>query len=184
MRLMAIFAVIPGIALAGPLTITGAAPIQNTDGTLIPASGAGSLTGMRVEYGTCSGTAFGTKQGEFTIAMPATSGPSPNLAPGTYCFRAAWKNTFGSESAMSNPVQGTVAAPVPNPGSITVTVPVAFKMRQTIDGFSFVSIGSVPIGTPCDATHSVDGKYLVPRAKVTLTSRFDTMPLIVFAECS
>jgi hypothetical protein len=56
---------------------------------------------------------------------------------------------------------------------------VAYKIRQSVDGIAFVAIGTVPFGTRCIAENPVGDYYRVPRAAVTLASRFDTLPLIV-----
>jgi len=178
-----ILGMLPTLALAGTFSFAVVAPTQNTDGTAIPASGTGAIASHRIEYGSCTGTSFGTKAGEVTLTMPTVSGTSPNVAAGTYCVRAYAKTNQGSESVASNVAQAIVAPSTPNPPTLTVTTPTAFKMRQSVDGYQFVKIGTVPIGTTCDASHSVDGLNVVSRANVTLTSRFDTMPLVVFAKC-
>lgn len=104
-------------AFAAVLTVTWTNATQNTDGTAIPATGPGSIANTRVEYGTCNGTAFGTKVGEVVVAGSATTTPTPNLAPGTYCGRAIHINTYGEESAPSNVATKTINAPVPRPPS-------------------------------------------------------------------
>jgi hypothetical protein len=106
-------------ASATVVNFTVAPPTQNTDDSTIPASGPGSLTGFRVEWGTCAGSAFGTRIAD--IVMPAVTG-SADLAPGAYCFRAYARNTFGQESAASPVVARTVTAPIPRAPTITVTL--------------------------------------------------------------
>jgi hypothetical protein len=59
----------------------------------------------------------------------------------------------------------------------------AYKQRQAVDGFSFVAIGTIPVGTTCDSTHSVDGYMPVARSTIKLASPFDVLPLIVYARC-
>lgn len=186
MRLPWLLALLPSLAWAGTITYDVTLPTKNTDGSNVTATGATSLASLRVEYGTCNAGAFGMKTGEFsstTLTSPVTSVTSPNLAAGTYCARVYVKNAGGQESAPTNVVQGDVPVPTPNPGTLAVKQITAYKMRQSVDTYAFVPIGTVPLGTACDAAHTVDGRYPVPRAKVTLTSRFDTMPLIVFADC-
>lgn len=185
------------IALGASETINVAAPTQNTDGTTIPASGAGSLVSFRVEYGSCTGASpvlFGTKIGQIIVTMPASSGVVSGLNAATqYCFRAAWTNTVGSESVMSTVVGATTpaAAPVvPNPGTINSVTPTvqtadtnAYKLRQVLGDYSFVAYGTVPAGTPCNPAHSNDGYSVIDRTTVALFSKFDVQPLIAYAHC-
>src|SRR5690349_11389263 len=88
-------------AKAATVTITGTMPTQNTDNSTIPATGSGSLSNVRLEYGTCNGTAFGTKVGEVSRAPTAPGAAfsyTLNLDPGTSCVRALVSNTYGKES--------------------------------------------------------------------------------------
>lgn len=130
-------------------------PTQNVDGSTIPASGPGSLTSTRLEWGTCSGTAFGTRIAEQIVAAPATSFTITNLGPGTYCFRAFSRNTFGQESAPSGVVQRVIAPPVPNPPTLTTVAVVAgLNMaplyRINADGSrGAVVVGFIPVGSEC-----------------------------------
>lgn len=187
MKLLSILlALIPSMALAGTIAYDVTLPTMNTDGSAITATGATALTSLRVEYGTCAGGAFGTKAGEFsstTLTKPVTTVISPALTAATYCARVYLKNSGGQESGPTNVVQATVPVPTPNPGTLAVKEVTAYKMRQNVDSYAFVPIGTVPLGTACDADHSADNLHPVARAKVTLASRFDTMPLVVFAKC-
>lgn len=105
------------LAVAATFNVSWNNATQNTDSSPIPASGPGSIVSTRIEYGSCSGTAFGTKQGEFTVTGQAETGTTPDLAPGTYCLRAFHRNTYGQESGPSNVAQKVVAAPTPRPPS-------------------------------------------------------------------
>lgn len=60
---------------------------------------------------------------------------------------------------------------------------VAYKQRQAVDGLTYVAIGSVPIDTPCTMQGQAGDYMPVPRASVTLASRFDTLPLVAYARC-
>lgn len=139
-------------ASAAPVNITVAAPTQNVDNTAIPATGPGSIVSYRVEYGTCAGTAFGVRVGEVTLT--STTG-TVDLPPGSYCFRAFARNTFAQESAASNVVARTVAAPVPQPPTIvTVAVVAGINMaplyRINADGTrGSVVLGFIPVGAKC-----------------------------------
>jgi hypothetical protein len=139
-------------APAAPVNITVAPPTQNVDSSAIPVSGPGSIASYRVEYGTCSGGAFGVRAGELTLT--GVSG-TVDLGPGSYCFRAFARNTFGVESAASNVVARTVVAPTPQPPTIvTVAVVAGINMaplyRINLDGTRGSTVlGFVPVGATC-----------------------------------
>lgn len=109
---------VASVALAEVLTATWENPTTNTDGSAIPATGAGSLASSRLEYGTCTGSgstlALGTKLGEVVTNTNGTTAKTPDLAPGTYCGQVRVTNTYGSESDPSPVAQKVVAAPKPN----------------------------------------------------------------------
>lgn len=104
-------------AYAATVNVSWTNATKNTDDSSIPSSGPGSIASTRVEIGTCNGTAFGTKVGEFTVQGAATTATSPNLQPGTWCARAFHTNTYGSESGPSNVAVKVIAAPTPQPPS-------------------------------------------------------------------
>lgn len=168
---------------AGDAVLTWTLATQNTDGTTIPASGAGSLTGTRVEWGSCSGSNFGTKAGEQVVAKPAVTYTVTNLAPGTYCFRAYSRNTYGQESDPTNVVSKVIAPPTPQPpGTLMVTVQTVYQVIGTPNAFALNPVGTVPAGTQCDTTQSVLGRYVVPRESVSWYG--SVKPQAVVADCS
>lgn len=135
------------IARAADVGVSWTNPTTNTDGSAIPATGVGSLTGTRVEYGSCSGSVFGTKAGEVNAPAPATSTSITGLsAAQTYCFRSYAKNTYGSESAASNVASKALPAPTPNPPVLSSTVTVAWDLKN---GKPFRVVGRIALGTPC-----------------------------------
>lgn len=164
----------------GGLNTSWSNPTTKTDGAaLAPAS----ITQTRIEYGTCSAAGiFGTKQGDFKLTGNGTAAFVP-LAAGTYCVRL-YTSVGAAESAISSVTASGIATAVPPPPPpVPKTVDtIAYKMRQDVDGFTFVPLGSVPKGTVC-GSHTADAFTLIPRAAVTLASRFDTLPLLVFAKC-
>lgn len=169
-------------------------PTAYIDGAALPAT---DIVQTRIEYGSCVGAGtllvFGVKAGQFISTGGATHANSPVLAPGTYCIQA-FTTAKGIESSPSNAAQVILAPPpqpAPNPPSNLTAAPLvqvadtnAYKLRQAVDGYSMVAIGSVAAGTACDVTHSVDGYSPIPRATVTLASKIDTLPLVTFAHCS
>lgn len=144
-------ALITGRAQAADVTASWTNPVQNTNGTAIPATGAGSIAQNRVQWGTCSGTAFGTAIGAQTI--PAATSHVVTLPPGTYCFRVFAINTYSETSPASNVAPKVVPAPVPNPP--VLAVPVIAGMLQTpvysvtAAGAISTHVGYVDVGTAC-----------------------------------
>ncbi len=142
-------------AEAGSAVISWTAPTQNEDGTPLT-----DLSGYRILYGTTSTTLTQSKQltdaslrsytvdnlpaGKWYFAMTALAGASPVR-----------------ESAQTNVVSKDIAA------GLTVKEPKVYQIVGTLDHVNLIDVGTVPVGTPCDATQSVLGRYVVPRAAVT-----------------
>lgn len=139
------------VANAATVNLTVIPPTLQVDGTSIPVSGAGSITGYRWEYGSCVGTAFGTRGGETTST---TVSATFDLGPGSYCFRAFARNVYG-ESAASPVVTRTINGSPPQPPTITTVAVVAgLNMaplyRINADGSrGSVVLGFVPVGAKC-----------------------------------
>lgn len=154
-------------AFAADVTVTWTPPTQNTDGSAIPASGPGSLTSTRVEWGSCVGTAFGTTAGERTVNAPAATTTITGLAPGTHCFRAYARNTYGVESLASGVASRTLAAPTPNPPTAVTVALFAYELRN---GKLNRVAGLVERGTRCEGeallTLGNRAYHAVPRSAV------------------
>ena len=167
---------------AADVTVTWTHPTQNTDGTALPLA---SIASTRVEYGSCSGSAFGTKAGEVTVTAPGTTA-TITLAPGTHCFRAYTRTVAaagGLESGPSNAASKVVPFPPPNPPVITVVNIVAYEIQyHPVHGPRLGrNVGTVPLGTACGV--AITGDYHeVPLDAVTLSK----MPksAIVVAQCA
>lgn len=177
---------LPMSVFAGEAQLTWTQPTHNTDGSVIPASGTGRLTGNRVQWGTCTGTApnygFGTQAGQQVFTTPTTAYTVPNLAPGTWCFRAYASTTYG-ESGPTNVVAKVIAPPIPNPPSnLTVADTLAFTVLKRDNRFVMLPVGTVPAGTACDTSQSINGYYVVPREAVTWSG--SVKPVVVVAQCS
>lgn len=150
-------------AQAGEATLTWTNPTQNTDGSAIPASGPGSLTATRVEYGSCAGLSFGTVAGEVVVNQPATSTVIQNLAVGTHCFRVFARNTYGIESGPSNVDSKTFAPPTPNPPVLTVAAgATAYEIQLLGNGQVKLgrNVGTVTMDGAC-GSEFVTGYYAV-----------------------
>lgn len=170
-------------ARAGDAALTWTLATQNTDGSAIPASGPTSLAATRVEWGTCSGSAFGTVAGQQTVATPATTYTITGLAAGVWCFRAYSRTVAGLESAPTNVVTKTILQSPPQPpGNLTVAALTVYQFIGTTDAITLLAVGTVPAGTACDPAQSVNGRYAVPRAAVTWYG--SVRPRVVFAQCS
>jgi hypothetical protein len=122
-----------GHSLAETKTVTWTNATRNTDNSVIPATGPGSLARTTVEYGSCTSRnpdVFGTKAGEIFVAAPATSLTVNLVVVQEYCLRAFHSNTYATMFSPSSPgnsgfsnVASTVVQP-PTPGvptNITVT---------------------------------------------------------------
>lgn len=161
-----VLAFLAGPALAGSVQLNWTFPMLNTDGSAVPATGAGAITSTLVEWGTCNGTAFGTKQGGATVAAPALTYTVTNLGPGTYCLRAAVVNSYGVQSDWTAAVTATIAPPKPLPPALTIGT-IAYELRGYANGtFRMVSVGSVPLKAPCGQRLSGD-YHLFDGATVT-----------------
>ena len=137
---------------AADVSVSWTQPVQNMDGTAIPATGPGSIQTNRVQWGTCNGPAFGTLIGSFSFPA-ATSYVVTGLAPAAYCFRAYAINTYGQASAASNVSSKAVDPPTPNPP--VLAVPVIAGMLQT-PVYSITAAGATQVRTDAIAgTNSV-----------------------------
>lgn len=168
---------IAGVAGAATVTVTGTHPTTNTDGSTIDTTGQGALTNRRIEYGTCNGTAFGTKVGEVTRpagAPGSTFSDTLNLNPGTSCVRVFVANGYGRESDASNVVSKVVQPPTPNPPQLTATAPQAYDVVPNERTFAFErgrQVGTVKLGAACDEDRTTgDDFYALERpSRVKLT---------------
>ena len=182
MRTLLLLALLPLTALAASVTVTWTHPTQNTDGTALALA---NIASTRVEHGTCSGTAFGTKAGEAVVPAPATT-TTFDLGPGTHCFRAYTKTVAavgGLESSPSGVASKVVPFPPPNPPVITVVNIVAYEVQTHPMWGNRLgrNVGTVPLGTECVPGEIVDGYYEVPLDQVDLY-RMPKSPIVV-AKC-
>lgn len=165
-RFLCLLAFVPGICLAGTTLLTWTPPLTNTDGSALT-----NLSGYRIEYGSCSGSLFGTKAGEWTQIAPASSSLSPNLAAGTYCFRVYARSSASTESVASNVTTKVIPPSVPNPPTnVTAVDPTVYEPRRFLWWTFAYEVGVVPLGTVCQANR-FGSLYGVPSSKVTLVRR-------------
>lgn len=103
-------------AIAAVATGTWTNATQNTDGTAIPATGAGSLTSTTMEWSVCgTGDTFTTALGQVTVPANLLTAVTPDLGPGRFCFRAFHTNSYGVASDPSGVVVKVVSPPKPKP---------------------------------------------------------------------
>lgn len=166
-----------GIASAGTANLTWTNPTTRTDGSPV------TVAQVKVYRGATCATQTVIATLPVVAAYTDTSAPA-----GSNCYAVTALDAGGLESAKS--VTATLVVPVAPPsaptglaGVVQVSDTGAYKLRQSVDGFAFVRIGTVPAGTAC-LDQSVGEYAVVPRGTVTLASRFDTLPLITFAKCA
>ncbi len=113
------FLLAPALASAAILNFSWENATRNTDGSAIPASGPGALTGTQIEYGPCNAGRTALASVTATIDAPAgaAAAASPNLPPGDWCSRARHSNTYGEFSTWTGVVFKSVPRPVPEPPS-------------------------------------------------------------------
>lgn len=184
--LIAIAAVllIAPLAHAADITVTWTHPTVYTDGSALPVA---SITQTRVEYGTCTGTAFGTRINQGAVTGSAATIVFRNLPPATYCFRA-YTTASGVESAASVTATKVISQPAPGaPSNLTVTDLVAYEMTKSPDGTEVASIiGVLPQGSLCSSeTRELNGltyRRVDPR-RVDLVAVPD-LPVNAWALCA
>ena len=170
-----LFSVIWGIAHAADATLTWTHPTTYTDGTLIPATGVGSITSTQVEYGLCNATktGFAGTATNISVTAPLTSRVITGLTNGSWCFRAA--TMAGALSVFTGVVSKDVVL-IPNPPILAV--PVIAGMLQTpvysvaSTGKMSTFVGFADVGTQCTGavlfTYRSKSFREVPRTAVKL----------------
>lgn len=173
------------IASATDLTVKCTAPTTDVSGHLLPSDEVITFN------------LYGAPQGQPLKLL--TPGPvaacqwvRANVTPGTICYAATAVGTRGTSSAESvqtPQVCTTVAPPAtqPQPPTGTTVTPVTvattvYMELQVKDGFSFLAVGTVPLGTPCDPTQRVNNFYVIPASTVTWTGSIHR--LAALAACS
>jgi hypothetical protein len=149
-----------GIALGGEASLTWAAPTRNCDGTSLT-----NLTGYSLTYG------------QKREALPTTplSKTVTGLTPGTWWFSlAAVTPTARSEFV-------TVEKVIPPEQFVTKTTTVYTFAKAEGNILVLPTLHKVALGTQCDATQSVNGKYIIPRSSVTWSG--SARPVAVLGDC-
>ena len=168
--LVIVLALLTTTVAADPVTASWTNATQNTNGTPFT-----DLTGTRAEWGTCTGTAFGTMSGFAVAQGAATSLTTPNLAAGTWCFRAAHQATGGRQSAWSATVVHVVLPSIPNPPTGLTTVSTVAYERLWWGGLR--QVGIVALGTPCGERLRYRKQFARIEGAVEITRRYHDGPL-------
>ncbi len=168
-----------GTAFAGDATLSWTAPTQNEDGSALT-----DLASYKIYHGT---TPAGPYPNEVVVANPAlTSFIVTGLPQGLNYFVATAINSQGIESGYSGEASKDVPAPAPNPPFNLVVEPdnlVAYTFDKIRGGLSVYPIGSVPEGTPCDSSVSVNGMNQVAADAVIYPVGVSLDPFVVVAAC-
>jgi hypothetical protein len=168
----------PVIASIPSFTVAWTAPSVYTDGQPITA-------GTPITY-----NLYGALQGAPKVQVAsALAGLSSVQAvpPGTWCYQvtavvANMESTRSAEGCGVMPVSSAPApAGTPKVNSVTTATTVYMEL-QVHDGFSFLAVGTVPLGTPCDSTQRVNDFSVVPASAVTWTGKIQR--LAALAACS
>lgn len=143
---MATLALMSRCAHAGEAVLTWTAPTQNCNGTQLT-----NLTGYTLTYG----------QKRETLGTTPLTKTITGLVPGTWWFSLA--ATTPTDSSEFVTVEKVVAPADFVTKSTTVYTFFRSGGNITVTG----TVHRVPLGTVCDATQSVNGKYRVPLEAVT-----------------
>lgn len=145
--IMATLAVMSRCAEAGELKTTWQAPVGNCNNTPLT-----DLAGYRVRWGV----------GSIELPATATSYDVFGLPPGTWWVNVAAFNNTGTES------QYVAAWKTITPAEFVTTTNKVYTFFRSNGNITLtITPHTVPIGTVCDATQSVNGKYKVALEAVT-----------------
>lgn len=146
MKKLLLALLVSGSAFAGTGDLSWTAPIQNCNGTSLT-----DLTGYRLTYG------------QKMVDLPKTplAFQVTGLTPGDWWFSlAAVTPTATSEFV-------TVKKTIAPAEFVTKTTTVYTFFRSSGNITVLPTTHKVPLGTVCDATQSVNGKYKVPLEAIT-----------------
>lgn len=175
---LSLLLLISSAASAGSALLTCTAPTENEDGSTLT-----DLAGFKFYYG----VAPGTYTDVFSVDSPDVCGATiESLTEGlTYYFVATAFNEGGVESVYSNEAIKTIGYIAPSPPTMLVAELEVFSSIKRLNRYVLLKIGTVPVGTSCDPTQSVNGHNVVDLALVDWDddSPGAIRPVVVVAKC-
>ena len=173
-------------AATGTATLTWTAPTQNTDGSTIPASGAGSLAGFELFHAaTSAGVSTATP---IVVNNPAaTTYTITGLPVGVRYYAAKAFNAEAIRSDFSGQVNNTIVLPSatanasvtvnvkPRPPVLSATITTAYELNGIKNDGTILlgrAVGTIPLGAPCIDYPFETNKglyYGIERENVTFT---------------
>jgi hypothetical protein len=166
-------------SLAATLNIIWSASISCTDGTAINNCPV-------IAY-----TVYSALQGQpktvlARVAATTLTFAAANTPPGNWCLTVSASST-GGEGPQSNEACFQVPAPLPGaPGtpqlSLGTSTTIAYVPVLGHDRLTFLIVGTVPLGTPCDVRQPDGPFFVIPRASVTWEG--PAKPSTVVGACS
>jgi len=150
-----------GFAFGGTADLTWVAPTQNCNGTPLT-----NLAKYDLTYG----------QKRQDLPLTPLSYTVTGLTPGTWWFSLAAVNSTGDRSEFV-----TVTKTVAPAEFVTKSTAVYTFVKAEGNVLILPTLHTVPLGTVCDATQSVNGKYIIPRSAVTWSG--SARPVAVLADC-
>lgn len=149
------------------------APTQNVDGTPLT-----DLDAFRVYYGP-EPRAYTS-----TLDLPDETQTCHafSVTPGPHYFAMTAIDADGNESAYSNEVLRTEVGP-PQPPVILSQAETVYTVVRQPNRFVLLAVGTVPAGTVCDPSQTVNGHGAVPVDAVEWSSGTTVRPVVVVARC-
>lgn len=171
------------------------APVQNVDGTDLPECPSDHVEGTPTTPNCLDGFIFhwGLAPRVYMANLKIEDQAQRALVFAdqpldTYFFALTAYNSSGDESVFSGEVSKTLEAPVVvEPLPPTFVLPgdtMVFTVVKQTDRFVLLAIGTVPTGTECDPSQSVNGHHAVPVALVVWTDPAGSRPIVVVAKCN
>lgn len=191
MKLIALLAslLVSSAALAGDASanLSWTNATTYTDGKPMPIS---DIAGVRVMYAKCAdGKTLPATVTAVPLNKTGSTVPSAYIVTGLdnstgYCFAVSTLSVTNGESgpsAIVSTVSDPHAPPAPPTGLAVANKTVYMEVRGQ-DRFALVAVGTVPPGTKCDTSQSINGYFVVPNKAVSWSG--DVRPTVVVAQCS
>ena len=169
--------------------LSWAAVTTNTNGTTIPATGAGSLGGYEIKYSTnaatlqTSGTIVRVGKNVLTYRIQGQTNT-------TYYYTIRAYNIENVFSEYANPVNNTLnKVTVADTATVNILTFSTFDTKvynlvKKTNGFVLVYVGNVPLNTPCDPLQYVNGYHVVPQSTSVVVAWIGTVKSgVVVGQC-